>query len=74
MDAPGPEITVQLYQLLESKLASITLSIISTLLERNPLLRLTQEDVNFIKGSKYYQGIHEQAEESSTGKFLQSKL
>eukprot|EP01119_Soliformovum_irregulare_P020798 TRINITY_DN6793_c0_g1_i6.p1 TRINITY_DN6793_c0_g1~~TRINITY_DN6793_c0_g1_i6.p1 ORF type:complete len:2686 (-),score=759.04 TRINITY_DN6793_c0_g1_i6:41-6997(-) len=50
VDYPGPDITQQLYQLLESKLAFITLSVISTLLERNPMLKLTQEDVEFIRG------------------------
>lgn len=51
LDPPGAEITVQLRQLLEGKLASITLSIISTLLERNPQMKLTPEDIDFIKGN-----------------------
>jgi hypothetical protein len=51
-ESPSNEITEQLYQLLESKLASITLSHISTLLERNPLLKLTLEDIEFIRGPR----------------------
>eukprot|EP01114_Cavostelium_apophysatum_P018268 TRINITY_DN5619_c0_g1_i2.p1 TRINITY_DN5619_c0_g1~~TRINITY_DN5619_c0_g1_i2.p1 ORF type:complete len:2863 (-),score=796.23 TRINITY_DN5619_c0_g1_i2:144-8732(-) len=50
LDVPGPEITQQLRQLLEGKLASIALSILSTMLERNPLMKLTKEDLDFIKG------------------------
>ncbi|KAL6042615.1 hypothetical protein QOT17_024351 [Balamuthia mandrillaris] len=47
----GPEITEQLHQLLENKLAAVTLSIISALLLRNPLLKLTPEDLAFIRSS-----------------------
>ncbi len=48
----GTEITEQLHQLLENKLASATLSVISALLLRNPLLKLTADDVAFIHQSQ----------------------
>ncbi|PRP81777.1 hypothetical protein PROFUN_08395 [Planoprotostelium fungivorum] len=51
VDPPGVEFTEQLGRLLESKLAQHTLAYISNLLERNPLLKLTPEDVQFIRGS-----------------------
>ncbi len=49
MTAPSQEITLQLYQLLENKVVAITLAIISNLLIRNPLLKLTDEDVEFLR-------------------------
>ncbi|KAF2077134.1 hypothetical protein CYY_001581 [Polysphondylium violaceum] len=49
IDLPTLEITTQLNQLLESRLASLTLSLISSLLLRNPMLKLTLQDVEFIK-------------------------
>lgn len=52
MTAPSQEITLQLYQLLENKLVAITLAIISNLLMRNKLLKLTDEDVEFLRPEK----------------------
>ncbi len=49
IDPPGSEITEQLHKLLEKKLHAITLSIISTLLGRNPQMKLTPADVNFLR-------------------------
>jgi hypothetical protein len=50
LGSPSPEITDQLQQLLRSKLATATLLNISSLLARNPLFKLTLEDVEFIRG------------------------
>lgn len=49
IDPPSSEITEQLHKLLEKKLHAITLSIISTLLGRNPQMKLTPADVNFLR-------------------------
>lgn len=48
---PSSEITEQFYQLLESRLSFFTSQVLSTLLYRNPLLKLTLEDVLFLRGS-----------------------
>lgn len=49
VDPAGPEITQHLHQHLEAKLSSNTLTSLSTLLMRNPLLKLTTEDLDFIR-------------------------
>jgi iron-sulfur cluster repair protein YtfE (RIC family) len=49
LNIPGEEITVHLYQLLNSKLSTFTLQLISQLLSRNPLFKLTAADHNFIR-------------------------
>lgn len=51
VDRPGTEITEHLFHILESKLALFTLTIISTLLDRNPSMKLTFEDIQYIRGS-----------------------
>lgn len=51
VDLPGPEITEQLYQMLESKLAVFTLSIISYQLQRNPAMKLSPEDIQAVQGA-----------------------
>ena len=48
VDPPGEEITKQLSKLLEHKLLSITARVLSENLMRNPKLRLTNEDLNFL--------------------------
>lgn len=48
--APGEEITVQLHSLLQSKLSTFTLSLLSQMLARNPLFKLTPADHRFIRG------------------------
>eukprot|EP01133_Synstelium_polycarpum_P001189 gene1189-1367_t len=49
IDTPGPEITAQLHQLLESKLSNLTLAHFSSIIMRNPMLKLTPADVEFIR-------------------------
>lgn len=71
VDSPGPEMKEQLKQLLENKLASITLSFISTLLMRNPLLKLSPEDIDFIKGGS---GLSSSQSLISPAKILYYKL
>lgn len=48
VDAPSEEVTVQLYNLLRSKLANMIFSIISTLLQRNPMFKLLAADIDVL--------------------------
>lgn len=50
IDTPSEEITVQLRTLLETKLAYFTLQVISTMLLRNPLMKIKPADENFLRG------------------------
>jgi hypothetical protein len=49
LSPPSAEITQQLAAVIEARLASITVSLLSSLLLRNPLLRLTAEDIEFLR-------------------------
>lgn len=49
VDPAGPEITQHLHQLLETKLTSATLSNISHVFLRNPHLKVTTEDLDFLR-------------------------
>lgn len=49
IDTPSEEITVQLRSLLESKLAYFTLQVISTMLLRNPLMKIKPADELFLR-------------------------
>ena len=51
VDPAGPEITQHLHQLLESKLFINTLNSLSDLFMRNPLLKLTTEDLDFLRSA-----------------------
>ena len=48
IDRPSDEITLHMRELLENKLAEITLRLFSTMLMRNPNLRLDRSDVAFL--------------------------
>ena len=49
LDSPGDEITKQLRKSLEDKLSNITVHSLSEILMRNPKLKLTNEDLKFLK-------------------------
>jgi hypothetical protein len=49
IDAPSEEITVQLRNTLETRLAHFTLQVISTMLLRNPQMRLKPADESFLR-------------------------
>lgn len=49
VDVPGAEIVVQLRELLESKIAAITLSMLSTMLARNAQFKLMSADVELLR-------------------------
>lgn len=49
IDTPSEEITVQLRSLLETKLAYFTLQVISTMLLRNPLMKIKPADEHFLR-------------------------
>lgn len=51
VDPAGPEITQHLHQHLENKLSTNTLNILSDLFMRNPLLKLTTEDLDFLRSA-----------------------
>jgi hypothetical protein len=51
LDPPGEEITEHLARMLERKLAAITLNIVSGSLQRNPQMKLSEQDVVFLKPS-----------------------
>jgi hypothetical protein len=50
VEQPTAEITVQMRDLLHAKLSEITLKLMSSLLARNPNLRMTVDDVRFLMG------------------------
>jgi hypothetical protein len=54
VDQPGPEITDQLFHLISSELAAVTLASLSELLVRNPYFKLTSSDIAFIRGSSEF--------------------
>ena len=45
VDEPGPEITSQLFEVLQNRLDEATLEILTVLLSRNPKCKLTHADV-----------------------------
>ncbi|XP_038066591.1 KICSTOR complex protein SZT2-like [Patiria miniata] len=49
VDPPGPEIREDLVELLRNRLAEATLDVISVMLDRNPMCKLTPTDVQFIQ-------------------------
>ena len=51
IEAAGPNIKEDLVQVLHHKLNEKVVEIISTLLQRNPMCKLTPEDVLFLQGS-----------------------
>lgn len=51
VDPAGPEITQHLHQHLENKLSTNTINILSDLFMRNPLLKLTTEDLDFLRST-----------------------
>ena len=46
---PGPEIQEELVQVLKNRLDDTTLDVISAMLARNPMLKLTPDDIQFIQ-------------------------
>jgi hypothetical protein len=51
VDPPTDEVTHQLYGMLLSRIAHSTVSIVSTLLQRKPLFKLTLADLEIVKPS-----------------------
>jgi hypothetical protein len=49
VEYPTDEISVEFHKMLQNKLATVTLSLLSQLLHRNPLFRLTPADHRFIR-------------------------
>lgn len=53
LSSPGTEITHDLFELLEHKLEESLVQLLGTLLLRNPLLKLTHADVDFLQPPPY---------------------
>ena len=49
IEIPTEEITVQLHRMIANRLATITLGLISTLLQRNPLFKFAPADANLVR-------------------------
>ncbi|XP_022100207.1 KICSTOR complex protein SZT2-like isoform X2 [Acanthaster planci] len=49
VDPPGPEIREDLVELLRNRLAEATLDVISVMLDRNPMCKLTPHDIQFVQ-------------------------
>jgi hypothetical protein len=60
INVPGKEITTDFVSMIESKLSNLTVNVISALLLRNPNLKLTIADLEFITGSSMVFGAQPQ--------------
>jgi hypothetical protein len=49
VDTPSEEVTVQLFNLLRSKITNMIVGIVSTLLQRNPLFKLLPSDIDVLR-------------------------